>query len=796
MERNANSKDQSGARARCWLGPLLCLAFFALIFHRFWTHGIIFLDSFKAFAPTRWILAGALGKGTIDAWRPGQFLGMPFAAEVQTAWFYPLNVIYVLLPFEIAHRVFILIHYPLAAIFMYLFLRGRGLERAAAWLGAVAFALSGYMVWQLSNLVFLIGPAWAPLALYCMDRAEREGTAWSLGAGAVLAVQVLAGEPQSAAITAVIIALISAARAVRGRRQALIALAVAGASSIALSAVQMLPTIELMRLSLRRAGVTLSEASDFSFHPLRLVELIWPTPFGAIWPEFTFFGKFLLEDIISIPWSLTNYLGLPVIALAAVGAVKSQRRWKLAPAIAALFFLVLSFGGRAPLFPLLFKLPIFNSFRYPEKYLAWFAGCLAVLAALGLEEIVRRLRENPSGLARPALIYLGAVVLLLAGSAVAWPLALDRVAALTRDPALRAAALSHLFHGGIQIMLVNTACGAILFLAARKKLPINVGAALFLAVIIADLYAANVREMPEGPADLLKSRPLAAGIIAPYGPPPAGQYRIFRRDALAFRDMYPALLAYPRMERQGIWEWNTLESNFHVMAGFENITGYNSSVPENGFELLWKGLTPRMLELYNVRYVLAPFNEPEVRGVASELIFRDQASGLAVIRLPDALPRAYWAPSALAAANEREAIALVERMDVRRQIVITTDEKIDTADTASRGIVPASIARYEPEEVVIECDAPAAGWLILSDRFYPGWRAQVDGKEAEIHRANVMVRGVRVPEGRHTVRFTFRSRPLRIGACISVPAWIAVIAYWAAAWRSRRSKPRTASPAR
>ncbi len=783
-DRNDSATGKSGRR----LAPLVCLALFALVFHRFWNHGIIFLDSFKNFAPTRWVLAGALKQGTLFTWRPEQFLGMPFAAEAQSAWFYPLNVIYALLPFEVAHRVFILVHYPLAALFMYLFLRGRDLERAAAWLGALAFALSGYMVWQLTNMVFLIGPAWAPLALYCLDRAEREGSAWALGAGAVLAVQVFAGEPQSAAVTGIIMALVSLVRAVRGRRSALIALGVAGLSSIALAAVQMLPTMQLLSLSLRRSGVPLAEASDFSFHPLRLIGLVWPTPFGGIWPDFTFFGKFLLEPTIYVPWSLTNYLGLPVIALAALGAVKGRRRWRLAPAVAAPFFLVLSLGSHAPLFPLLFKLPVFDSFRYPEKYMAWFAASVAVLAALGLEEIARRLRENPAGLARASLIYVGSVLLILAGAAAAWPFALDHVTALKQDPALRAAALSHLMHGGIQIMLVNAACGSVLFLAARKRITLSHAAALFLAVMTADLYAANVTQLPEGPADLFDARPLAARIIAPSGPPPPGRYRIFRRDSLMFHDTDPLLMGFPRMERQGIWEWNTLENNFFVMAGFENLTGYNSSVPANGFELLWKGLTPRMLELYNVRYVLAPASDPDLPGIKSELIYRDRQLGLAIIRLPDALPRAFWAPTALAAKDERAAMALVERMDIRSQAVITTDEDLGPVG-ADAGIVPAAITSYAPEEVEIECDAPAAGWLVLSDRYYPGWRALVDGKETKIYCANVMVRAVRVDQGRHAVSFTFRSRALRRGGFISFPAWIALIVYGTAAAVRRRRRP-------
>jgi hypothetical protein len=64
----------------------------------------------------------------------------------------------------------------------------------------------------------------------------------------------------------------------------------------------------------------------------------------------------------------------------------------------------------------------------------------------------------------------------------------------------------------------------------------------------------------------------------------------------------------------------------------------------------------------------------------------------------------------------------------------------------------------EPEEVAIECDAPRAGLLVLRDTWYPGWRATVDGAKTPIYRVNGCFRGVSVPQGRHTVSFSYRPR--------------------------------------
>jgi hypothetical protein len=71
----------------------------------------------------------------------------------------------------------------------------------------------------------------------------------------------------------------------------------------------------------------------------------------------------------------------------------------------------------------------------------------------------------------------------------------------------------------------------------------------------------------------------------------------------------------------------------------------------------------------------------------------------------------------------------------------------------------ARIVRYRNTEVLIEADSPSGGWVVLNDLWHPWWFADVDGRPAELLRANVLFRAVAVPPGKHRVRFVFR--PLR-----------------------------------
>ena len=87
----------------------------------------------------------------------------------------------------------------------------------------------------------------------------------------------------------------------------------------------------------------------------------------------------------------------------------------------------------------------------------------------------------------------------------------------------------------------------------------------------------------------------------------------------------------------------------------------------------------------------------------------------------------------------------------------------------------AHFVRDDPEHAVIDVDAPARGFLVLADQYYPGWRATVNGADVAIHRANFMFRLVEVPAGTSRVEFLYRPRSVALGAVISAAALIVLV---------------------
>jgi uncharacterized membrane protein YfhO len=96
----------------------------------------------------------------------------------------------------------------------------------------------------------------------------------------------------------------------------------------------------------------------------------------------------------------------------------------------------------------------------------------------------------------------------------------------------------------------------------------------------------------------------------------------------------------------------------------------------------------------------------------------------------------------------------------------------------------ATIMSYEPERVEIDATSRGRGLLVLSDLHYPGWKAEVDGREVDIERVDYLLRGVPLDDGEHTVEFRYEPLSWRIGWILSL-AGLAVLVVLLAVGRRR-----------
>ena len=138
--------------------------------------------------------------GRVPLWNPHESLGVPLVGENTSSVFYPGKLLFALPgDFTLLYNLYVLGHVALAAATAYALARHYRLSPMAALLAAVAYAFSGNVLFQVYNVVFLVGAAWLPLAVLAADRMLAERSAWAaVGLGGAMALMILGGDPQMA----------------------------------------------------------------------------------------------------------------------------------------------------------------------------------------------------------------------------------------------------------------------------------------------------------------------------------------------------------------------------------------------------------------------------------------------------------------------------------------------------------------------------------------------------------------------------------------------------------------------
>lgn len=152
----------------------------------------------------------------------------------------------------------------------------------------------------------------------------------------------------------------------------------------------------------------------------------------------------------------------------------------------------------------------------------------------------------------------------------------------------------------------------------------------------------------------------------------------------------------------------------------------------------------------------------------------------------DVLPRAFVVPGAVAVADDDAARTLLaaREFDPQAVVILTADGGRPAEEPPATGhrLSSAVFTEYAPELIRLSASGP--GYLLLTDGFYPGWTATVDGAPAPILRANLMFRAVWLPQGEHQIEFRYAPFSVALGLWISGISWWSVVAF--GLWRWRR----------
>ncbi|HET6892568.1 MAG TPA: YfhO family protein [Pyrinomonadaceae bacterium] len=389
--------------------------------------------------PLRIAAANIMRQGSLPLWNPYLFSGMPLHAAAQGGLLFPLNWFYLFFDAPTATNLMTLTTYMVAALGAYLYARRSGSSPLGAIVTSLAWQWCGFMIGQFSHVNIVQTAALLPWLLWTIDGYGTQGKRrWALGLAAIVMLQAFTGHQQTLVYslllaTAYAILMWRAARPARTWYLWSLVLLAAG---MLLAAVQILPTYELMRNSLR-ARASFDFFTAFSLPPRFLLTFFAPYLMGGG------DGRLFKAPYVGAPFygEFIGYVGLATLMLAVVAIVwKRDARTKFWAVVAVIAF-VLALGRYWPfkLYGIVYYVPILNLFRVPARHLMEVDLALAVLAGRGLTALAGVTDRKRA--ARLAL-RVGIVVLVLTflivtlGRPAAFRLAREAPVTLLRAPEL------------------------------------------------------------------------------------------------------------------------------------------------------------------------------------------------------------------------------------------------------------------------------------------------------------------------------------------------------------------------
>ena len=719
-----------------------------------------YFDVVRELYPWKTLVIDAIKQKTLPLWNPYSFSGTPLLANYQSQVFYPLGILYLILPQPIAWTMMVILQIFLGLVFMYLFGRSIGLSLPAGIIAAITFNISSFaIVWMEFNTVWHT-ILWLPLLLYIVERGisqKKLSTKQKLLFVFALFSSITAGHPQDFINTFLFLILYIFFR-VLTKTEWNTKEKFAFASKILLpiiaipfllASIQLLPTIELFTLSAR-------VPHDIGHMLSTMLVQLWQVPM-LIYQDF--FGNPATKTYTTPDTYVgkTLSIGITGFFLVVWSFLTKQKNWhKTFFSIVVAVMLCLSINSPLTHFLYQFPIPILST-GTPTRNLFILMFTLALLAGFGLEAIYTKKYRT-----KTLLIVSGVFLVITWIAAIALPQSLP----FLLPSVLKKSAII------ITILLLGTLC---VFVASTYKKVCIYG---FIFLVVIELGYGFIKFNPFVPTSFLYPE----NDVFTYIQKNAGLYRFWGYGTARFESNLNA--QYHTYSTDGTDPLNLRLYNQFMQATndgnlarvFNRSTrsdtgiavGYGErDLPENTNRL-------RIMDLLGVQYVLDRPENPKDNTTFSSSRFSPVTTLKNTYTIYEnklVYPRAYLAShyQTYTSVDDFERKFFAKEFNPRTTLLLP--EETPRLSLTQASYADATISSYTPNEMSIETNSDAAQLLFLSDAYAPGWTATIDDQKTEVFRADYAFRAVAVPEGRHTIRFVYAPISVKIGfigTCIGI----------------------------
>lgn len=674
--------------------------------------------------PMQTFATSLLKKSTIPLWNPLILGGTPLLANFQSAPFSPTNFVYFLTDTISGWSIQIILQHVLAVIFLYLLLRHWKISSLGSILGGIVFGFSGFnLIWSQWN-GHALSAAFLPLIILFEDRWLKNGKVIDgIVISLALGLQILSGYPQVVLYTLLAIAILYSIRIYKAKnivgKTAFLFIFVALA--FGLTAFQILPGAELLAYSQRAVE---PHPFEWAFLPWRKVITFIAADFYGNHATKNYWG---LQDYTSNT-GMVGVVGF-IMALLSIKLVKKKREILYCFALATAS-LILAFPTPVSIF--LWKSGILglNAASAHRSLVLWNIS-VALLAGYGFDSLRR---ESKSGYKFKILILLVPALLLLGFGGYALTI---------HQP----------------VGLRNLVLPSVIFFLSSLVILFKPNFKLALIVFsVVELFYFGWKFTPFSPRNLvfpetpvinfLKERQVPSRVVADKVIP----IDFLMAYGIETLEGYDAV--YPKRVSEFIAAVNENFGNFNSIRRYAIVDNYFSP----------------LLDLANVKYfvVLKKDIQQYLKDKKFKVVFNDKSTSI--------LENKYWLPRAFMVYDwdlEKDGNKVLDKLlqknfPIGKKIILEEPASVDRHIDTNTVLNSVNYSKYESQGNSISVETQKDGLLFVSDAYYSGWKAFIDGKEEKIYRADYAFRAVLVPRGIHQIKFVYNPNSFSNGLKISI----------------------------
>lgn len=733
---------------------------------------LFYRDIYLHALPVKKLYSQILRSGQLPLWHPYLNGGQPLLAEINFSVFYPSNLLYLIFPLYTAFNLITIGHLILGAAGAYCLGRFIGLSVLSSLLCGIIFSCCGYSLSLLNFPKGTLAHAYIPWLTLIWHRFLLEKNFRWFFLSVLLGVfQIFAGVPEWTFIIFLLLLIWTIAYPYQvSMPRRIIGLVLLGIIIILCSAIQIIPSLEMVAVSARAQQNSYDSFAVWSLHFERIPEIILPRFLGSVdtLSSADYWGSRIEDQFF--PYILSIYFGISVLLLSLSGVNsidKSLKKLRYSLAAVSILALLFSLGRYFPLTYFLYQwIPGIDHFRYPEKFLCIAILPISLLAAFGFESQWCR-NQKP---AKKVVILLWSFVFGL--GLLMWLVLVDQsflnifAEVFFKRPAsvvMRSGIARSILHSLLILIFLT------LIYTVRRVRESKWNKIALLALITLDLFMAGRGLNPFAPVSFYEETPDAVNLV-----------RKELSGGKFYRTPNPPNIVLKAPSNDILWQyrWNQEVLQDYLATTYDISTIFHGTI--DGLEqkrlvdlssainfIPW----PKRLPLLSAAgvSVIMTHEKLSVPGIELGYVLRNRSNvPFYIYKNTEAIIPASRVSRVLYRKDFKDSLGTLTNPDFSPKTIAISDEQLPAIPNCNDTQAFVRLKHQTFREIEYETTGACDGFLVLTLPYYKDWKVKIDDRPERLLRMNWAFSGVKVPEGKHRVSLRYSASSVKVGTAISI----------------------------